>query len=255
MQPLNIYMVQADLAWENSEANLKHLDHLISEVPTDSLVLLPEMFATGFSMQPEKVAQAMDGEAVNWMLKQSENRAICGSLAIAENGNYYNRLLWVENGKIKAVYDKKHLFTHGRESRHYASGNNKICVEYRGWKICPFVCYDLRFPVWCRNTEQAELMLFVANWPQVRIKAWEKLLQARAIENQCYVAAVNRVGEDGNGIYHNGSSMVCDPWGEILVQKTDQEGIIPIELHAEKLMEFRMQFPVLDDRDNFELKG
>ncbi len=127
-------------------------------------------------------------------------------------------------------------------------------MEYLGWKIQPLVCYDLRFPTWRRNTEQAELMVFVANWPQVRIKAWEKLLQARAIENQCFVAGVNRVGEDGSGIYHNGSSMVCDPWGEIVVQKVDSEAVIHIELNPEKLMEFRRQFPVLEDRDAFEIK-
>ncbi|MBS3914254.1 MAG: amidohydrolase [Bacteroidetes bacterium] len=253
MQHLKLYLVQANLTWENSTENLRHLGHLISGIPENSLIILPEMFATGFTMKPEKYAQKMDGEAVKWMCENSTNKAICGSLSISENNSYFNRFLWAENGEIKAGYDKRHLFTHGSEMKHYTAGTVKITVEYQGWKILPFVCYDLRFPAWCRNTEQAELMLFVANWPQVRIKAWEKLLQARAIENQCFVVGVNRVGEDGNGIYHNGSSMVCDAWGEILVNKHDNEEVIHMELNPEKLMEFRRNFPVLEDADRFEI--
>lgn len=254
MQPLSVYLVQADLVWENAEENIRHLDHLLQGIPDGALVLLPEMFATGFSMNPARVAQDSNGPAIDWLKRISAGKAVCGSLSFKENGKYYNRLIWAENGEVRAVYDKKHLFSYGKEQRFYESGTERICVDYRGWKILPFVCYDLRFPVWCRNTEEAELMLFVANWPQVRIKAWEKLLQARAIENQCYVAGVNRVGEDGNGVYHNGSSMVCDARGEILAHKTDEEAVICIDLDPNSLMEFRQSFPVLKDRDGFEFR-
>lgn len=253
MQSLNVHLVQADLIWENSSENLRHLEHLISAI-SEGIVILPEMFATGFTMKPEIHAQSMDGEAVNWMKKMSHGFAICGSLSIVENNRYFNRFIWAERGEIVATYDKKHLFSYGSEPKHYTAGNNKITLNYLGWKIAPFVCYDLRFPVWCRNTDESDLMIFVANWPNVRNAAWEKLLQARAIENQCYVVGVNRVGEDANGIYHSGNSMICDPWGEILKCNKNSETILSMKLNAEKLMEFREHFPVLNDRDHFKIE-
>lgn len=251
MRDLTIKLVQADLAWEDSAANLHKLENLIGKEKDDTIFVLPEMFATGFTMNPAVFAQKMDGEAVQWMIKNSENCVICGSLSIEEHGKYYNRFLWVENGNVKYYYDKRHLFSHGTEHLHYSPGENRICIEYQGWKILPFVCYDLRFPVWCRNVENAELMLFVANWPKVRVKAWERLLQARAIENQCFVVGVNRVGVDGNNFEHNGSSAALDPWGDAIVRNEGDEVVLTAVLEAEKLLQFREHFPVLKEKDTF----
>lgn len=252
MQPLKIRLVQTDLFWEDSEANLRYLTGPIDKAVEGEVVILPEMFATGFTMQPEKYAQTMDGPAVKWMKRHSRNRVLCGSLSIEENGKYYNRFIWCENGEVKYTYDKHHLFSHGAEPQHYTAGNKRVLIDYLGWKIMPFVCYDLRFPVWCRNTDEVHLMIFTANWPEVRIQAWEKLLQARAIENQCYVAAVNRIGDDGNGIAHNGSTMLINPRGEVMEKRNDTEIALHCELDGESLLEFRKQFPVLDDRDMFD---
>lgn len=252
MRNLTVHLVQANLVWEDVSANLQHLEELIKTIPVDAgIVVLPEMFATGFTMQPEKFAQSMDGEAVQWMQRMSAGRAVCGSLSVQENGRYYNRFIWVENGELKHFYDKRHLFSHGDEPNQYTQGYAHAQIEYMDWKIMPLICYDLRFPVWCRNTAGAHLQLFVANWPTVRILAWEKLLQARAIENQCYVAGANRVGADGNGIEHNGNSMVCSPKGDILLKETGFETIITHELNADELLQFRNQFPVLKDADHF----
>lgn len=255
MQNLTIIPVQFDMNWENSVENILYLDGLVPEKRAEGeVVVLPEMFNTGFTMRPEKFAETMDGEAVRWMKKKSMGRAVCGSISIEENGNYYNRFLWVENGDVKAIYDKRHLFSFGNEGKFYKPGNSRTVIEYAGWKIQPFICYDLRFPVWCRNDVEADLQIYVANWPQVRIFAWEKLLQARAIENQCYVVGVNRIGEDGNGNYHNGSSMVCDFSGESLFHKKNEEFAGSIALDQEMLRKVRMQFPVLKDADGFEIK-
>jgi omega-amidase len=253
MQHLNILAVQADLLWENAEGNLRHLAHLLGDAHDVDVVVLPEMFATGFTMKPEKFAQPMDGPAVQWMCSQSEGRAVCGSLSIVEEGQYYNRFLWAEDGEIKYSYDKRHLFGYGNEPKHYVAGDTLLILEYRGWKIQPFVCYDLRFPVWCRNTAGVDLQLFVANWPQVRIAAWEKLLQARAIENQCFVLGVNRVGEDGNGIYHNGNSLLSSPRGEVMWKSEMEETATKLKLDQGPLLDFRGQFPVLNDRDDFSI--
>ena len=253
MQSLKLRLVQCDLAWEDSEANLRHLTSFIDRPELGEVVVLPEMFATGFTMQPEKFAQNMEGPAVKWLKRHSKGRVICGSLSIEENGHFYNRFIWCENGEVKATYDKHHLFSHGEEPQHYTAGNAQILIEYEGWKIKPFICYDLRFPVWCRNVEEADLMIFCANWPEVRVAAWEKLLQARAIENQCWVAGVNRVGDDGNNIPHNGSTMLCSPLGELLQHRTQTECAVKCELNPDDLLSLRNQFPVLKDRDGFAL--
>jgi predicted amidohydrolase len=253
MQTLKLRLVQSDLVWEDSEANLRHLTGFIDRPEEGEVVVLPEMFATGFTMQPEKFAQTMDGAAVKWMKRHSKNRVICGSLAIEENGQYYNRFIWFENGELKAVYNKHHLFSYGAEPQHYKAGNEKILIDYNGWKINPFVCYDLRFPVWSRNTDEAHLMIYTANWPEVRIAAWEKLLQARAIENQCWVAGVNRVGDDGNGIPHNGSTMLCNALGEVIEKRNNCEAAVKVSLTFGELMELRERFPVLKDRDAFSI--
>ena len=250
---MKILAVQPDLVWENSAENLRHLEVLISDAGPCDLVVLPEMFATGFTMNPKKNAANYDGEELAWLRRISKGRAVCGSLSFEEKGNYYNRLFWVENGEIKGEYDKRHLFTHGAEQRHYTAGSEILHIHYAGLRILPFVCYDLRFPVWCRNTTGAELMIFVANWPQVRIQAWMKLLVARAIENQCYVLGVNRVGEDGNGVYHNGASTLVNPWGDIQYSAADKESATVLDLDFTALHEYRRQFPVLEDADRFTI--
>lgn len=253
MQDLSLCLVQADMAFEDWEKNKVVFTRAVSECTAGSVILLPEMFPTGFSMRPEISAQTMDGDAVQWMQAHSSDRVICGSISISENGKYYNRFLWAENGKIKYQYDKKHLFGLGDETHHFTAGSEKIIIEYNSWRIQPFVCYDLRFPIWCRNTQNADLILFSANWPDVRIQAWRTLLPARAVENQCYVAAVNRVGRDNNGWDFNGNSLILDPWGKALAEGGSGAEIMQVKLEKGVLEKFRQDFPVLKDDDTFQV--
>jgi omega-amidase len=239
------------------------------------------MFSTGFSMQPEKLAETMDGETVQWMKDvAAKNKIILtGSLIIQENDDFYNRLIWMlPNGQV-GYYDKRHLFAFGEEDKHYTPGNKRLIASAKGWKINLQVCYDLRFPVWARNriletdstTEQSaidaisggpipktrpeyDLMIYVANWPERRNHAWKTLLCARAIENQCYVVGVNRVGRDGNNINHSGNSLVIDPLGEVLYHMADEEDVFTITLQKEHLEEVRTKFPFWKDGDNFSLR-
>jgi predicted amidohydrolase len=249
MQYLDIYFLQTNLIWESSNANLNRLNWLIQQSSEGSLVVLPEMFATGFTMNPEEHAQTMDGEALDWMKLASANKMICGSLAIAENGKYYNRFLAVYNGEIVFQYNKKHLFSYGHENDHYTAGNDCGTFEFNGWQIAPFICYDLRFPEWIRNSAGADLMLFVANWPAARMKAWNTLLTARAIENQCYVLGVNRVGDDGNGIKHAGHSQLIDFSGEHRVEPIEnREQLVHAVIEKSPMQQFRERFPFLKDR-------
>lgn len=227
------------------------------------LVLLPEMFNTGFSMQPQKLAETMDGETVEWM-KRVANRykiILAGSLIIEEEGKYYNRMVWMQPDGHYGTYDKRHLFGHGGEDEAFSAGNKRLVTSVKGWKILPLVCYDLRFPVWARQSPVAQsegvaeydVLVYVANWPDKRSRAWKTLLSARAIENQCYVVGVNRVGEDGNGNYHSGDSMVVDPLGEVLYHKVHDEDVFTIQLEKEKLIETRTRLPFLKDGDMFQV--
>ncbi len=227
------------------------------------LVVLPEMFSTGFSMKPEVLAETMEGETMAWMKRVSAaNRVILtGSLIIEEEKKYYNRLIWMmPNGEF-GYYDKRHLFGFAGEDKHYQAGNKRLITSVKGWKINVQVCYDLRFPVWARqsvkkdkeNPYEYDVLLYVANWPERRSHAWKTLLCARAIENQCYVIGVNRVGMDGNEIYHSGNSLVIDPLGEVLYHMTDEEDIFTIMLEKEKLEDVRSRFPFLKDADEFRL--
>jgi omega-amidase len=247
------------MTWENASANREHLSRLISGIPVNSvdLIILPEMFTTGFSMNSSELAEEMNGPTVTWMMDLSNqlNSAITGSLIVCENGKYYNRLLWVEpgNNAVK-YYDKKHLFTLAGEQKHYHPGSQKLLVEWKGWKISCFICYDLRFPVWTRNTEDAGLMIFVANFPEKREKAWNSLLPARAIENQCYVAGVNRVGNDGNGISHRGDSSVYDFEGNKILDLGQTEQLSFIELDSHSLEVYKRTYPFLKDRDQFQFE-
>lgn len=250
MQSLDIYFIQTNLAWENSNANLNRLNWIIQQAHEGSLVVLPEMFATGFTMNPQQFAQTMNGEAVEWMKIASKNKLVCGSLAIEENSQFYNRFLAVNNGEVIFQYDKKHLFSYGNENEHYEAGEKVGIFQFNGWNIAPFICYDLRFPEWIRKTADADLMLFVANWPAARMKAWNTLLSARAIENQCYVLGVNRVGDDGNGIKHSGYSQLIDFSGEFRVEPIEnKEQLVHAVIEKFPMQQFRERFPFLKDRN------
>ena len=257
MSALNIYLVQTALNWENPAANRARLQWHMGQTTSGSLVVLPEMFGTGFTMNPQLWAETMDGETVQWMKDMSADRMICGSLAIKENGNFYNRFLAIYKGGVVAQYNKRHLFSYAGEQNAYTHGD-EICVfEYQGWKIAPFVCYDLRFPAWIRKTllqdrtAIPQCLLFVANWPSARITAWHALLKARAIENQAYVVGVNRIGNDGNGIAHNGHSQVLRFDGDALLPPHEREGIAHVVIEKGPLDLFRSKFPFLNDADGF----
>lgn len=260
MSALSITLIQTALHWENKEANLSMFEEKISNIHEKTqIVVLPEMFSTGFSMQPEVLAETMDGPTVQWMKGvAAKNKIILtGSIIIEENGQYFNRLIWMlPNGQM-GIYDKRHRFAFAKEDEHYSAGSKRLIASVNGWRINLQVCYDLRFPVWARqspgNEPEYDLLINVANWPQRRNHAWKTLLTARAIENQSYVVGVNRVGNDGNNIYHSGDSMVIDPLGEILYLKEDGEDIFTITLSKEKLIEVRTKFPFWKDGDGFSI--
>lgn len=253
MQDLNIALVQADLAWEDPAANLKRFDEKIQRVPDDThLIILPEMFATGFSMDPSRLSQPMDGPAVSWMKTCSRRKQadIAGSLVIREKGHYFNRLMWAKPNGALFHYDKKHLFRYVGEDKHYTSGDKQLLVDCHGWKIRPFVCYDLRFPIWTRNLNNVyDVAIFVANWPEQRSMPWKALLTARAIENQCYVAAVNRVGVDADKNRYSGDSCIVSPMGKRIAEVSHAEAVIIETLSYEILEAHRNNFPVWMDAD------
>lgn len=261
MSPLTITTIQTNLFWEDKRANLQMLEEKIDSLSSKTeIVVLPEMFSTGFSMQPKLFAETMDGEGVEWMKRVSKENGVIltGSLIIEEEGKYYNRLIWMlPNGQF-GYYDKRHLFAYAGEHEHYTAGNKRLIASVKGWKINLQVCYDLRFPVWSRQqtentTPEYDVLIYVANWPEKRSHAWKTLLCARAIENQCYVIGVNRVGKDGNDIYHSGNTLVIDPLGQVLYHMADEEDINTITLSKEKLEEIRNRFPFLNDADGFTI--
>lgn len=235
------------------------LEEKISNISVKTeVVVLPEMFSTGFSMKPELLAETMDGETVQWMKRTAAAKKIIltGSLIIKEGNNYYNRLIWMLPNGQYGVYDKRHRFAFAGEDNHYTAGTKRLIASVKGWKINLQVCYDLRFPVWARQQSQPEgpeydVLIYVANWPERRSLAWKTLLQARAIENQCYVIGVNRVGNDGNNIYHSGDSMIIDPMGEVLYTKKDEEDVFTIQLEKKQLDNVREKLPFLKDADGF----
>lgn len=257
MSSLTFSLIQTALHWENKEANLQMLDQKIRQIAKTEIVVLPEMFSTGFSMRPEKLAETMEGPTVEWMRKLSGDRKVIvtGSLIIEEEGNYYNRLIWMlPNGQF-GYYNKRHLFAFAGEDQHYTAGSKRLIASVKGWKINLQVCYDLRFPVWARQQPHAEpeydVLVYVANWPEGRVHAWKTLLQARAIENQCFVIGVNRVGNDGNGIYHSGDSMLIDAAGQVKYQQTHGEVVETITLLKDELDEVRVKMPFWKDADPF----
>ena len=254
---MKIALIQSSLIWEKPTANRKHFEEKINAIIEKvDLIVLPEMFTTGFSMNPKGLAETMQGETISWLqsLAKAKNSAITGSLVIKENNNFYNRLLFVfPSGEIQ-FYDKRHLFTLAGEDKVYTSGKKKLIVEYLGWKICPLICYDLRFPVFARNTENYDLLVYVANWPKPRVNAWDILLKARSVENMCYTIGVNRIGFDNNNFEHVGHSQAVDFLGNYVLEPQETEGVFVVELNKEKLLETRNKLGFLNDSDSFELK-
>lgn len=284
MSTLTISTIQTNLIWEEKSANLRLLEQKIAAIEEKTeIVVLPEMFSTGFSMDPGQHAEEMDGETIQWMQRVSRENGIIltGSVIIKEAGEFFNRLVWMLPNGQYGHYDKRHLFAYAGEDEKYKPGNKRLIASVKGWKINLQVCYDLRFPVWSRNrvfdsaqTDSAQtghtstptnsgtgplpvpeydVLIYVANWPERRSHAWKTLLCARAIENQCYVIGVNRVGTDGNNIYHSGNSLVIDPLGQVLYHMADEEDIFTIALQKEKLEEVREKFPFWKDGDSFTI--
>lgn len=277
MSTLSISLIQSSLVWEDKSANLRRLEEKIMSLAQTELVVLPEMFSTGFSMEPAKLAETMEGETVAWMKRVAAKKRVIltGSVIIEEDGEYFNRLIWMLPNGEYGTYDKRHLFAFAGEDQQYAAGGKRLIASVKGWKINLQICYDLRFPVWARQKNEPELteddldfggpsyqpsaprspeydiLIYVANWPERRAHAWKTLLQARAIENQSYVIGVNRVGEDGNGIYHSGDSMVVNPLGEVLFTQANEECVHTITLEREQLDDVRQKLPFLRDGDSF----
>lgn len=267
MTNLRVSLLQTSLFWEAIDQNLEMFTRKIRAIqePTD-LIVLPELFSTGFTMNNRPVAESMKGKAVSWMkqMAKEKNAVITGSLIIEEKKKIYNRLIWMTpSGKFK-TYDKRHLFRYAGEQNHYSGGKKKLVVELKGWKICPLICYDLRFPAWIRNQVKSkkgsgrleyDLLLFVANWPERRNHPWKTLLVARAMENQCYVAGVNRVGNDGNNIYHSGDTALINFKGEVIsTLPAHEEKHETITISYADLVEWRKMFPAWMDADSFKIK-
>ena len=253
---LQIAIIQKDLIWEDANANKAQFDNMFQEIENVDLIILPEMFTTGFSMTPKPFAEKMNGETVRWMQQRAAdfNAAICGSIIIKHYNKYYNRMLFVHpNGTIE-YYDKRHTFTLAGEHKEYSSGKSKLIVTYKDWKICPLICYDLRFPVWSRNVENYDLLIYSANWPKPRINAWNALLKARAIENMSYCIGVNRVGVDANSYEYDGNSIAIDFLGNELTEVAqNDEKIIYATLSKNKLIDTRAKLPFLEDKDTFKI--
>ena len=258
MQNLNITLLQTELDWENAEANRRRFDNMLQRLDVDTdLIVLPEMFSTGFSMNADRLAESMQGASVEWLREKArEYQAdIIGSLIVVENGKYYNRLCWSKpDGRMQA-YDKKHLFRYAGEEKVYTAGRSLILGEIKGWKIRPFICYDLRFPVWNRNvSSEYDVAVYIANWPERRASHWKCLLEARAVENQIYVIGVNRIGNDGNDIYYSGDSSIIDPQGRILFRNSHAPCLYSIKLDFGLLENYRQSFPAWMDLDHFDLR-
>jgi predicted amidohydrolase len=256
MSDLSVTLIQKNLAWEDSRANLEQFTAVMDGAGHTDLIVLPEMFSTGFSMNAEKLAEPMDGSSVRWMQTQAKERnaVVTGSMIVREGGNLFNRLIWaVPDGRM-LTYDKRHLFRMTGEHNIFNAGRERLTAELKGWRICPLICYDLRFPVWSRNAGNAyDLLIFIANWPASRSAHWRLLLRARAVENLCYVAGVNRVGTDGYGKTYSGDSTVIDPRGNVLHEDVNVEAVRTVRLNRSELDAYRESFPAWKDADMFEL--
>jgi omega-amidase len=257
MDNLKITVFQGYLFWENIDKNLQNISLRLTGIreKTD-LIILPEMFNTGFSMNVDTLAEPMNGKTMQWMHTVAKKYAcvVTGSLIITENGKFYNRLIWMLPDGTFKHYDKRHLFALGKEHHTYTAGTERLIVELNGWKICPVICYDLRFPVWLRNKDAAyDMLLVVANWPEKRALHWRTLIPARAVENQCYVIGVNRVGHDGNEVYHSGDSTCISPNGDVVYYKRDEEDVYTFTINPEEMIRTRRSLPFLKDADDFEI--
>ena len=248
---MRITTIQYDIVWEDKVTNLKNLTSKINTIQSD-VIVLPEMFTTGFTMNPKPFAESMTGKTIQWMkeIALTKDLAICGSIIIREEDKYFNRFIWVNPDGTIYHYDKRHLFLN--EDQNYTPGDKKLIIEYRGWKICPLICYDLRFPVWSRNSEDYDILIYVANWPDKRKLAWRSLLVARAIENQCYVIGVNRVGE-GSGLVYSGGTSLINALGEVQYTNSHIEEVFTVTLSKYDLDKIRTQLPFLEDKDNFSI--
>ncbi len=258
MDKLKVTLIQTSLFWENPNANREHFRTLIDGISeTTDLIVLPEMFTTGFSMNAREFAEPVEGPTLLWMknIAAEKDTAITGSLMVQEEGKFYNRLYFVFPDGSYGMYDKRHAFTLAGEQKVYTVGNEKLVVEYKGWKICPLICYDLRFPVWSRNTEGYDVLIYIANWPSKRVNAWDALLKARAIENMAYCVGLNRIGTDGNGHPYIGHSMVYDVLGEKLLNNGwENDFVVTLALDKAHIQDQRDQLQFLNDRDKFTLK-
>ncbi len=253
---LQLALIQTSLVWQDAAANREHFARLLEQARGADLIVLPEMFSTGFSMDSAALAEPEDGPTSQWLRQQAQDlgAVVCGSLIIqAADGSYRNRLLWARPDGSLAHYDKRHLFRMAGEHKHYSAGEQQVVLELKGWRVRPLICYDLRFPVWSRDAGGTDLLLYTANWPAARRHHWNRLLPARAIENLCYVAAVNRVGEDGKGHAYSGDSQVLDFQGESLLAAQDVDGVFRVSLSAAELAAYRQRFPAHLDADSFSL--
>lgn len=254
---IKLTLIQPDIIWENKSGNLERLGDMISTIPAGTdIIILPEMFNTGFSVDQGDLSEPSCSETYNWMqsIARKQNCGVCGSYIVSENGNFYNRWIFVSPDNETWKYDKRHLFSLSGEDKMFTRGRERIVFNFRGMRICPNVCYDLRFPVWSRNCNDYDLLINSSNWPESRRDVWITLLKARALENQCFVAGVNRIGIDGTGIKYCGDSMILDPKGEIIAEgKQDQEGLISGDISIHELLVFRKKFPVLNDGDDFTI--
>lgn len=256
-EKLNLAIIQPNLHWEDAEANRQLFSERIKELSDNvDLIVLPEMFTTGFSMNAEKLAEPTKGKTLEWLQEKAKMKdaAITGSVIITEDGKYYNRLFFVFPDGSYKLYDKRHTFTLAKEDETYSAGKDRLIVDYKGWKICPLICYDLRFPVFARNNVDYDLLIYVANWPEKRVDAWDALLKARAIENMAYCVGLNRTGEDGDGYVYNGHSAIYDCLGKPLTElNRSEEFIKEISLEKDSLYETRKKMKFLQDRDDFTL--
>lgn len=257
MENLKVTVFQAYLYWENIDKNLQNISLRLGTIrEKTNLVILPEMFNTGFTMDAERLGEPMNGKTMRWMQKMAAQYdcVITGSIIIKENNKFYNRLIWMRADGTFEHYDKRHLFALGKEHETYTPGDKKLIVELNGWKICPMICYDLRFPVWMRNVDgEYDLLIIVANWPERRALHWRTLIPARAIENQAYVIAVNRVGHDGNEVYHSGDSTCISPMGDVVYYKRDEDDLYTFPIIAEEVKKTRRAMPFLKDMDTFKI--
>jgi predicted amidohydrolase len=256
---LRVTAIQPDLVWENAAANRASFDAKLGRLAPTDLVVLPEMFTTGFTMDATRLAEPEHGPTEAWMVKWAKqlDAVITGSVIVQSGQDYFNRLLWVRPDGHIASYDKRHLFRLAGEHEHFSSGRRRLVASVKGWRVCPLICYDLRFPAWSRRREadDYDLLVYVANWPDRRHHAWQVLLQARAIENQCYLIGVNRVGKDGTGLNHAGGSAILDSLGEAIAQGGSEECVGTATLEYAKLAHLREKLPFHLDADEFELKA